>query len=218
MAHPGCKCYAVSVRMLSIDILAVLSAPALDRLLVRWPQLEPALLGLVRVVVFGVIVLDVVPDGMRGVGIWALVLVAGGFAAGWAMEQSAAGRASALGVTAMVLAVHHVLDGIALGQPGEQHIGVAVIAHTLPVALLAWRLAADKAPESGWLLLCALAVATTVGFVIGGSLLPGAGSPALACVLGGWLMHALVHHAPSGHQPGGTGPGAGLPAQRTSPR
>lgn len=204
--------------MLSIDILAVLSAPALDRLLVRWPQLEPALLAVVRAVVFGVIALDVVPDGLRGLGVWALALVAGGYGAGWAMEQSPAGRASALGVTAMVLAAHHLLDGIALGQPGEQHIGVAVIAHTLPVALLAWRVAADKSTESGWLLLGALAVATTVGFVIGGSLLPGTGSPALACVLGGWLMHALVHHTPSGHQPGGASPGAGLPTQRTSPR
>ncbi len=184
--------------ILALDIAAVLIAPLLDRAAARWPAGEWWLQEGARVVVLGVVLLHVLPAGWAEIGPLALVTAVAGFASATLIEsrrEPGANRAS-LAATAVALAVHHLLDGIALGQDDHHHLGLAVVAHTLPVALLSWRMASRRlGPAAGWGLLVALATSTLVGYGLGLHTLPGAGTgtAALATFLGGWLVHVFGH-------------------------
>lgn len=184
--------------ILGLDIAAVLVAPLLDRAAARWPAGEWWLQEGARVVVLGLVLFHVLPSGWHEIGALALVTAAAGFATATLIERRrdpGANRAS-LAATAVALAVHHLLDGIAIGQRDHHHLGVAVVVHTLPVALLSWRMAARRmGPAAGWGLLVALVVSTIVGYALGLHTLPGTGpgTTALATFLGGWLVHVFGH-------------------------
>lgn len=184
--------------ILGLDIAAVLLAPALDRLAARWPAGEWWVLEAARALVLGVVLLHVLPGGWEELGPLALLTTAAGFASATLAEgRGGSGMGgTSLATTAVALAAHHLLDGVALGQRDAHHLGLAVIAHTVPVALLSWRLASRRlGAVGGWALLLTLAGSTVVGYGLGLQALPGAGPgpAALTTFLGGWLVHVFGH-------------------------
>jgi uncharacterized membrane protein YraQ (UPF0718 family) len=99
-----------------------------------------------------------------------------------------------------------VLDGGALSAAhGTTGLAQAVIVHTLPVGLVAWRYAsASHGPRAATALLVGLGLSTIAGFALGqAAWQPGVAGGLINAALSGSLLHALAHrpHVPVAPSP-----------------
>jgi uncharacterized membrane protein YraQ (UPF0718 family) len=205
--------------------LAVAAAPLLDRALAGRPAAAVALQDAARTAVFGIVLLHVLPSGLGGSGWIALGALLLGLVIIRVVERVTdahdavrSGRVRGpMLLVILALALHHLLDGVALALPEAQHDGsaaldVAVIAHTLPVSLLAWRFVRHHAgPSLATLTLAGIMLATAVGFGFGATLQLAPDDPWIglsACFLSGALLHAASHRLDHGpRQPFASGVG-----------
>ena len=109
--------------------------------------------------------------------------------------------ALALGV--LGLALHSLVDGIALAAPSVEHIehgeelASAVLIHRLPVGMTVWWLLRDR-KVLAWFALSLVALGTWGGFAYGDQLLAEFTPMALAwfqAILAGSLLHVVVHRS-----------------------
>lgn len=188
--------------LLIADLAALLLAPALDWLVQSRPAAGVFVAVLARAAVAGIVAVHLLPHGVEVLGPAAIALLLAGLGGAMLWERSAH-RVSLAGGAAAALIVHHLVDGIAIATGPE--LGIAVVLHTAPVGIVAWRLGAERGGAgAGAALLAAVAAATVTGFGAGRLGLGEAATPiatGVACALGGSLLHALGHASP----PEGTG-------------
>lgn len=210
--------------------LAVAAAPLLDRALAGRPAAAVALQDAARTAVFGIVLLHVLPSGLGGSGWAALGALLLGLIVIRLVERltdahdavrTGRVRGPMLLVT-VALALHHLLDGVALALPeahddGSAALDIAVIAHTLPVSLLAWRFVRHHAGSTlAAFTLGGIVLATALGFAFGATMQVAPDDPWIglsACFLSGALLHAASHrldHGPRQPLPSGVGTLIGL--------
>ena len=174
--------------------------------------------GFVLVSIGGLVLLDVVPHALVESDALALLVMAAGFAL-----PSMAERLLSFGVrqthfVVMVLAMlgvamHSVLDGSALAQSAGGNgglLGYGVVLHQLPVSLMVWWVLSDRARAVPFMVLALMAGMTLVGYFAEPAmfaLLPERASMLFEALVGGSLLHVVVHpahdHDPAHeHEPG----------------
>jgi len=191
-------------------------------LVARLSRSKPAVLtfidGFVLVSIGGLVLLDVVPHALVESDVLALLVMAAGFAL-----PSMAERLLSFGVrqthfVVMVLAMlgvamHSVLDGSALAQSAGGNgglLGYGVVLHQLPVSLMVWWVLSDRARAVPFMVLALMACMTLVGYFAEPAmfaLLPERASMLFEALVGGSLLHVVVHpahdHDPAHeHEPG----------------
>lgn len=199
--------------ILAADLAALLAAPGLDALVRRSPGWSAFVTDLCRAAVAGIVVLHLLPDAWRELGVAALLLFVGG-AAGvvWVERWTSHRESTVFGWAAAALGAHHLADGVGLAfSATEPELGTAVVLHALPVALVAWRLGvAQGGARIGWAIVAWIALWTVLGYAVGAL---GAGliiepvAVGVSCALGGGLLHALSHVPHDEHHPRASGLG-----------
>lgn len=177
------------------------------------PSLLALLDGFVLGGVGGLVLFDVLPHAVEEAS-WMAVLAAGiGLLGPFAAERS---RFKALrGTHSLVLlvsmlgiAIHGMLDGAALaplvvaGREGSDMLSMAVVLHRVPVGIAVWWIVRPSAGRLwAFATLGAIALATVVGFGLSSFFaagLHGSGSAILQALVGGALLHVVLHrHAPA---------------------
>ncbi|MEE9391564.1 MAG: permease [Planctomycetota bacterium] len=211
------------------SLVALCVGPLSDRVVRRGRGLSSGLDAFILVTITGLIVGHVMPEAMRLAG-WGAILAAtaGLFLPRW-FEGSIgklANRAHAVALFLGVggLFVHGLVDGAALGgaddhggQSLSAELALAVILHRIPVGLTIWALLKRyRGRGFASLMLWLMALATTVGFFGGKTLIERSASIPLGLFEGlvaGSLLHVVLHPmAPRSGEAGGRdrfGPGLG---------
>lgn len=154
------------------------------------------------VVAAGVVLLEVVPDGIAHLGVAAVAVALVGAVVANAVHHGTGERW--VGMAALAgLAAHSLLDGVAIGVGGAATagVGIAVALHNLPAGVAIWRAGGRNAPA----VLGTAALATAVGGALARFGLHGTSgfdalAPALSalqCFVAGSILHIVTHaHAP----------------------
>lgn len=179
------------------QLVAIAAAPLASRAMEGRPRATTFVDAAIQVVVAGTLLLHVLPEGLEAAGVPALAALILGFTAGLSSHRIPGGALSAEGVAVLALAVHGLVDGAALGVPGNTEMAWAVVLHTVPVSLAVWRLALrEQGPRLGVVLLGVTASATALGFAASSTLTQGVsvvGLGLVQCALAGVLLHVVGH-------------------------
>lgn len=192
-----------------LSLLPLLAGPLLVRAVSSRPGALALLDGVVVVGVGGLVLLHVLPGAIAEGGPAALLgalcgLVLPFFAGRLLHGRAALGRGLTLGVALLALALHALLDGVALSGHGQHQahgtsLALAVVFHRLPVGIAIWRVVQ---PHHGRALALAvvglIALATTVGTFGAAPLRPvvaGAGWAVLQAAVAGTLVHVVLGHS-----------------------
>ena len=165
--------------------------------------------GFVFVAIGGLITLSVVPESIESGGWLSAAFVVAGFAGPTLAENVFRGAAKRTHLAALILgviglALHALLDGVALGQgaPGTPirsgSLAVAVVVHRFPVGLTIWWLLGPQfGARLAGLALAFVGVATGLGFFLGTPLLAAdvsvAGLAWFQAFMAGLLMHVVFN-------------------------
>jgi uncharacterized membrane protein YraQ (UPF0718 family) len=210
--------------LLVTSLLALVVGPLLFRLADRAHWALLLLDGFIMATVAGLVLVHIVPHSVSLAGPWALVLAVAGFLGPGLLEHHLHRAARTTHVATLALAcvgllVHEFFDGVALGVPasGAVHgdegsiLAIAVVLHRLPVAVTVWWLLRSSiGARLAAVTLCGLGLATVAGFAFAGAVAPlmeDAWVGLLQCLVGGSLLHVVIHRPPSLPAPPSTGRG-----------
>lgn len=178
-------------------VAALLGAPLTDRILSGRPRLAKgvdAVLGFaIALAVFG----GVLPwaCGPLGLPVAIGILATGGVLGFLAHRFPALGDAVSAFAFAG-LALHALVDGVALAASGTPTLGYAVVAHNVPVGMALWRAVSPTSPRLARGALLFSAFITVSGWFLAehvASLATAAPMAALQLLAGGMLLHAAWH-------------------------
>jgi hypothetical protein len=201
--------------LLALGALAI--APLLDAAAARKPALGDLLDGFVLVGVTGIVLGHVLPPGWQAVGWQALAALALGLGLASVGHRHPALEGHRSAFAFLALLVHAIFDGVGLAHPeGEagQHLAQAIVLHTLPVGVGAWRMAtAQGGTRLALVVTLATAGATVVGYLVAGWLAPSTGASGgllLQCLVAGAILHVVFHQAHGRADRGWTAAGGAL--------
>ena len=151
-----------------------------------------------------VILIDLLPESLSGLGLWALVVFAAAFAAAGTLERLAhrkglePGWGIELGFLGLV--AHRVGDGLAMAHFGTAPAGpqwsgmLALAAHEVPVIALVVIAYRQRSRRAALWRAALLALAAVVGVVLHGALPTLQDASAwIAALLAGLLLHVVTH-------------------------
>ena len=191
---------------LILSILALILGPVIAVAGNRTPRLLSLLDGFVVVSICGLVMLEVIPQALQEVGLWALLLAGAGLMIPSILEKyrgEIARKAHTLALSLGILGIlgHSVIDGISLAVAGaggeESALTWAIVIHRLPAGLAIWLLlrpSYGKRVAVGVLTMAVLA--SLVGWMGGTadqSWLDGFPTGALMALMGGALLHVMLH-------------------------
>lgn len=184
---------------LALTLGTTAAAPLTDKLLRAHPRAESLIDALLQVWIAGILLLHAIPHALQEGGALALAALLAGGVLGLASHR---GERTLVGLALVGLLLHGLTDGAALAT--EAHLSVAVVLHTLPVALAVWRIASIRSRSAGISALLLTMIATLAGFVatdyaLAGS--EGALFAAMECLIAGILLHVIGHLSPSRYTP-----------------
>lgn len=169
-----------------------------------------ALRTLALVSALAVVLAQLLPDALGGVGFWALAVFALGFAVPALLDRAAARLGKKKSSLALELGfagllAHQVADGLALGAyAGEAHDGhshgdvlIALSAHTVPLVAVVTLAYQRRSGVRGALVRVAALLVATIGGIALTSLAPAAAlerfEPWVTAAVAGLLLHVVVH-------------------------
>ena len=198
----------MDTQFLLISTVAFILGPVTASLGRRFPLFLPVLDGFVLLSVTGLILMEVIPHSMEEVGLWAIPLALLGLLVPGMIEKryhklahNAHHWATWFGVSAIL--IHSTMDGIALSLGSIETLtgglAVAVILHRLVEGMGIWWIVRPQyGKKAATLLIGAGTLIHALGFLGGQSIqealdfLP---MGALLALLGGSLLHVLIHSA-----------------------
>ncbi len=177
-------------------VAVLLGAPLVDGLLVRTPRLTPGLDAALGVAIGAAVFGAVLPWGAGVLGWGEAVAVLGGGAVIGLVAHRFPALGDAVNAFAFVgLALHALVDGVALAG-SVPTMGLAVVAHNLPVGLALWRTVAPENPRMARLALLFSAFITVAGWMLAAHVAEVASAAPMAMLqlaAGGMLLHAAWH-------------------------
>ena len=191
--------------LLALSLVALVAAPLLgtaaDRL--RGWVGQSLLIGLVLLVVVGVLPHAVAAAGPGVLAVAALGWLLPTLAERWVHARSVHGVPRTL--VAVGLVGHALLDGAAIGAPGDTALGWAVILHRIPAATATWLILTVAWGNGLTLLVLGLAgVSTLIGYWSAAQIWSAHDAPAVAlfsALVAGSLLHLVSPHAhDEGHE------------------
>jgi hypothetical protein len=193
------------VGLLIVSLLALAAGPFLVLLIGRTRATAVVIDSFVLVVVGGLVILHVLPQSLSiggwptlvalGVGVLIPVLAERG------LRTQHSGRALIIALAFAGLALHSMIDGVALAGGGE-FAAWAVIAHQIPVGISIWWIVSRTLGANNAIAMLVMSMLGTVaGYVLGGQALSGASATSIAlfqALLSGSLLHVVLHdHVPA---------------------
>ena len=184
-----------------LALAALLVGPALALVWSAGRAWRAVIDGLSLSLVGGICFLVVFPHAIEVAGLAGLLAILPGmWLPGWAHRLGERWERTFVYAGMVLLAVHAAIDGAALTLPGTS-MGVAVVAHRLPMGLAVYSAAsrASSGRRAGFSAVGILIVATIIGVFIGEPM-SGIGGPighgAFEGFVGGLLLHIVFEHAP----------------------
>ncbi len=163
--------------------------------------LRPALNGLILLTIAYIIGVHIIPEAWRHGGKLTLLVIVLGIAFPMILERmfrtaTDAAHLVIVGIAAIGLLVHAVVDGIALLPGSGTGLAYAVVLHRLPVGMALWWAVKPSFGQTAALVVFALVVAATAsGYFVGESLLALADFHMLAmfqAFVSGSLLHIVL--------------------------
>ena len=190
--------------LLIASLAALLFGPPLLKLASGSPWALRLLDGFVYVAIGGLVLLHVLPEVVATSGWMALVAAAIGLAGPSTIEKRLERSArqaheAALLLAVVALSLHGLFDGMALAVQTDltADLGLAVVLHRLPVGLtLWWLIQPTRGTQAAAGALGAIAVATVIGYFLGGAAAGAFEAPAMGLVyalVAGSLLHVVLH-------------------------
>ena len=196
------------VALLVLASFALLVGPICSAMGGRLRSVGAFIDGFALSLVGGLCVFWVLPHAVSELGVTGLAFAAFGVALPWIGHRLWRSRSWSLGVVAVGLVVHVVLDGAVLAtQTPDAALAWAVVAHRLPVgfAIVVATHALDRSAFLAWSLSMVMIVATAFGFLVGPAVGPwlAADAPAvLEAIVAGLLLHVVfVPHSAAEETP-----------------
>ncbi len=206
---------------LLLSIFALIAGPFLSAAAARRPAARAALDGFVLVTIGGIVCLHIAPDAWEAAGIASVVTGMLGLVFPAVLERlyrNALARAHlvVLAVAAAGIAVHAVLDGVALlpivtdASSSGRELAAGVIIHRLPVGMAIWWVVRPQFGTAAALGTFALVIVTTILGYSAGVEVFASGVEALA-LFQAFVAGSLVHVAlfgvshDHGHEHGASG-------------
>jgi uncharacterized membrane protein YraQ (UPF0718 family) len=196
--------------LLLASVGALAAGPLLAGPVRRSDALQRFLDGFILVSIGGIVLLAVGPHAIQHRSPLIAVALAVGYLLPTAAERVfhvgvRQTHAAVLLLALLGVALHALLDGAALAQ--QQHapggmLGAGVVLHQLPVSLTAWWLLRARARVVSWGVLGLMALATVAGYAAEpavAALVPGDVGVWLEALVGGSLLHVIVHPAHDHH-------------------
>lgn len=181
-------------------IVALLLGPLIVAPLEGRAGVRNTLDGFIFVSIGGLVAIDILPHVLSDLGVLGLLLVAVGlWGPTWleARFRRAAKRThiTVMGIALVGVLVHTLVDGAALEATNNNSLVVAVLLHRLPVGMAVWWLLRPVWGATGAsVVLLAMVVATTVGYLLGHGFAEGVPELAvLEAVVAGSVLHVVFN-------------------------
>ncbi|MEE4246175.1 MAG: hypothetical protein V2I33_12240 [Kangiellaceae bacterium] len=192
---------------ISLSIVALASAPLIERVFREQPNFDKVLSGFLLAVLGGIIFIDLLPFSFN-VGGWPVLVFAGFGLLGPSLIEKAFRKAAdsthqltlIIGICGLLL--HTMLDGAGLNEYSnvgshDSWLPLAIVLHRVPVALtILWVVRPVFGLKAVWMALFALAVFTLFGYVLGVQIeqaMTTNGYAWLQAFVSGTLLHVLIH-------------------------
>lgn len=197
------------LNLFGLATLAMLLGPLAYKMLKGKGWAIELLDAFVMVAILGLLATHVFPEAFSALGAWAVLPIA----AGWALpilfsrSDRFGGRTAdglAVGLAVAGLAVHTLLDGVALAsadRPGHGTTGLAfaVVLHRIPVGMFVWHLPRTLFGRRAAVGLLGLIVASTgFGLTLGTQYVEALHGPVFAgfqALIAGSLLHVVLEHS-----------------------
>ncbi len=184
--------------LLLASLIALGSAPWVDRSLVGRPRASAMLDAAATVLVGGLVLLQILPEALSHGGGMVLAAVAIGALVPAGCGRLPNGELGVVVLATVALGLHGLVDGAILAtsqEPHSQALAEAVVLHSLPVGLAVWRATASH--HGGWVAGAVLGVAVAaeaLGFAAAELVPAGGTSLAVAqAFVAGSLLHLISH-------------------------
>jgi uncharacterized membrane protein YraQ (UPF0718 family) len=195
---------AIASAMLPASLFALGTGPLLLMASRQRPGLLALLDGFVLVAIGGIVLLDVLPHALHERNVWVPIVVALGLVLPMLAERGLHLSAErihrgVLTLAVLGLALHSLLDGMALGRamlPELQFAGLGIVLHQVPVSILIWLVMSSRPRAWTWGVLFFLAAMTLMGALLQPTLLhalPEHAGVLFEALVGGSLLHVIAH-------------------------
>ena len=203
------------VYLFCLATVAMLLGPIAYRTLKRKGWAIALLDAFVMVAILGLLAFHVLPEAFNVLGVWVAIPAAAGLALPFFVgridrfgSRTADGLALALAIAG--LAMHTMLDGVALANAddpgrGTTELALAVVLHRIPVGMFVWHVPRTVFGRRSAIGLLALIVTSTgVGMTLGAQYLGALDGPVFAgfqALIAGSLLHVVLGHSHHEHGP-----------------
>lgn len=184
--------------LLALSIVALLAGPAVYTLGRRNRVARQILDGFIFITIAGIVTVHIIPESLTGGGEIAILFLALGIVFPVVLERGLhdsfhAAHGLVLGLAALGLVIHSVLDGIALLPSGNRDLAYAVVLHRLPVGMAIWWSLRPNLGLGAAVIAFALIIAASVmSFVVGAPIVQLAEASSIAW-LQAFISGSLIH-------------------------
>ncbi len=184
--------------LLALSIVALLAGPAVYTLGRRNRVARQVLDGFIFITIAGIVTVHIIPEALTGGGHVAVLFLALGIAFPVILERGLhhsfhAAHGLVLGLAALGLVIHSVLDGIALLPSGNRDLAHAVILHRLPVGMaIWWSLRPNLGLPAAIAAFAMIIAASAASFVLGAPMIELAEARSIA-LLQAFIAGSLIH-------------------------
>ena len=184
--------------LLALSIVALLAGPAVYTFGRRNRVARQILDGFIFITIAGIVTVHIIPESLTGGGEIAILFLALGIVFPVVLERGLhdsfhAAHGLVLGLAALGLVIHSVLDGIALLPSGNRDLAYAVVLHRLPVGMAIWWSLRPNLGLGAAVIAFALIIAASVmSFVVGAPIVQLAEASSIAW-LQAFISGSLIH-------------------------
>jgi hypothetical protein len=184
--------------LLALSIVALIAGPAVYTIGRRNRIARQILDGFIFITIAGIVTVNIIPEALAGGGNLAFLFLALGIVFPVVLERGLhdsfhAAHGLVLGLAALGLVIHSILDGIALLPSGNRDLALAVVLHRVPIGMaIWWSLRPNLGMPAALAAFTMIIVASVASFVVGAPIVELAETSSIAW-LQAFISGSLIH-------------------------